>query len=261
MTIKSTKEIADLLFKVYLHKKPCDPIADLMEEKSIEKAYEIQEINTKKWLAEGKSLIGRKIGLTSLSVQKQIGVDQPDFGMLFSDMAYESVEIVDFSRLIQPKAETEIAIVLKKDLKMEKNSASGLLASIDYVLPAVEIVASRIANWNISIFDTIADNASSGLFVLGNDPVKASDVDWELCGMSMFRKGKIVSTGAGMACLGNPLNAAVWLADRMVRHNRPLKAGDIILTGALGPMVDVSAGDELDVEINTVGKLHVQFST
>ncbi|MBL6962528.1 MAG: fumarylacetoacetate hydrolase family protein [Bacteroidetes bacterium] len=232
-----------------------------MEEKSIEKAYEIQEINTKKWLAEGKSLIGRKIGLTSLSVQKQIGVDQPDFGMLFSDMAYESVEIVDFSRLIQPKAETEIAIVLKKDLKMEKNSASGLLASIDYVLPAVEIVASRIANWNISIFDTIADNASSGLFVLGNDPVKASDVDWELCGMSMFRKGKIVSTGAGMACLGNPLNAAVWLADRMVRHNRPLKAGDIILTGALGPMVDVSAGDELDVEINTVGKLHVQFST
>ncbi|MBC8343072.1 MAG: fumarylacetoacetate hydrolase family protein, partial [Bacteroidetes bacterium] len=135
------------------------------------------------------------------------------------------------------------------------------LASIDYVLPAVEIVASRIANWNISIFDTIADNASSGLFVLGNDPVKASDVDWELCGMSMFRKGKIVSTGAGMACLGNPLNAAVWLADRMVRHNRPLKAGDIILTGALGPMVDVSAGDELDVEINTVGKLHVQFST
>jgi 2-keto-4-pentenoate hydratase len=256
----TNQEIADTIYRVYETKNPCSPIIDSMEEKSVEDAYKIQEINTNRWLEEGKQIVGRKIGLTSPAVQKQLGVDQPDFGILFSDMTYGSNEIINFSKLVQPKAEAEIAIVLKNDLNKSKHTISDILQATDFVLPAIEVVGSRIANWQISIYDTIADNASSGVFVLGSNPVSPKDVDWELCGMTMMRKGEPVSTGVGMACLGNPLNAAVWLADTMVRHGRPLKKGEIILTGALGPMVDVWPGDIFNVEINSVGKVNAVFS-
>ncbi|MCF8373932.1 MAG: fumarylacetoacetate hydrolase family protein [Bacteroidales bacterium] len=260
VNIKSFQEIADILYGVYESKTPCGPIADFMESKSIEEAYKIQDINTNRWISEGRTITGRKIGLTSPAVQKQLGVDQPDFGILFADMAYNSGETVDYSKLVQPKAEAEIALVLKKDLNKSKHQVTDILSAIDFVLPAVEIVASRIANWKISIYDTIADNASSGLFTLGTKPVDPADVDWELCGMTMFREGEPVSTGAGMACMGNPLNAAVWLADKMVEMNRPLKEGEIILTGALGPMVNVNPGDVFTAMINSVGEVKVVFS-
>lgn len=257
---KTSQEIAEIIHQAYIDKKPIEPIAHWMQNQSIKSAYEIQEINTMRWLDEGKRLIGSKIGLTSFAVQKQLGVDQPDFGMLFSDMAYTSGEAIPFSKIIQPKAEAELALILKKDLTHEKHTVSEILSAIDYVLPAVEIVGSRIANWKISIYDTIADNASSGLFVLGNNPICPTKVNWELCGMSMFRKGEVVSTGVGMACMGNPLNAAVWLANKMVEQRKPLQSGEIILTGALGPMVDVSPADVFEVEINSVGSVRVKFS-
>lgn len=223
-------------------------------------AYAVQEVNTKAWLAEGRRLVGRKIGLTSLAVQAQLGVDQPDFGMLFADMAVGDGEPVALGRLIQPKVEAEIALVIGRDLTHERHTYADLIGATDYALPAIEIVDSRIANWNIRFMDTVADNASSGLFVLGTRPVKLSDFDITECAMEMRRGDEIVSRGNGRACLGSPLNAAVWLADVMVRCGRPLRAGDIILTGALGPMVAVKPGDRFDVCIEGLGKVSALFA-
>ncbi len=223
-------------------------------------AYAVQEENTRAWLGEGRRLVGRKIGLTSLAVQAQLGVDQPDFGMLFADMAVGDGEIVAAGRLIQPKVEAEVALVIGRDLTHERHTYADLISATEYALPAIEIVDSRIENWNIKFVDTVADNASSGLFVVGGRPVLLRDIDLTACAMEMQRGDEVVSRGNGRACLGSPLNAAIWLADMMVRCGRPLKAGDIVLTGALGPMVAVKSGDRFDVRIDGLGTVSTLFA-
>ena len=220
------------------------------EQANVDVAYAVQEINTVRALSEGRRLVGRKIGLTSKVVQSQLGVDQPDFGMLFADMAYGDGEEIPISKLIQPKVEAEIALVLKHDLTQTQHTYADIISATDYALPAIEIVDSRIENWKISLIDTVADNASSAAFVLGSRPVQLNQLDLVNCKMTMTRGDEVVSQGVGKACLANPLNAAVWLADEMVRRGRPLQAGDIVLTGALGPMVVAQPGDEFKVEID-----------
>jgi 2-keto-4-pentenoate hydratase len=222
-------------------------------------AYAVQQSITQRKLDQGARLVGRKVGLTSLAVQKQLGVDSPDFGALFDDMSVCDGEEIAWSRVIQPKAEAEIALVLEKDLKHEKHTVVDILAATGFALPAIEIVDSRIANWDIRLADTVADNASSGLFVLGTKPVGLTRLDVVGCGMVMERRGEPVSTGAGAACLGNPLNAALWLADIMVRMGTPLRAGDIVLTGALGPMVAAAPGDVFNARIEGLGELRAVF--
>jgi len=240
--------------------KPIPPIRETLESGGVAAAYAVQQANTDHALKQGRRLVGRKIGLTSKSVQKQLGVDSPDFGMLFADMALYDGEEVAMKRLMQPKVEAEIAFVLERDLTRPGATLADVVSAIAYALPAVEIVGSRIENWNIKLLDTIADNASSGLFVLGTQPRKIDQVDLRLCGMAMERRGEPVSFGAGVACLGNPLNAALWLARTMVEVGSPLKAGDIILSGALGPMVGVSAGDVIDTRINGLGTVRAAFA-
>jgi 2-keto-4-pentenoate hydratase len=220
----------------------------------------VQEINTRRWLAEGRRLVGRKTGLTSRSVQAQLGVDQPDYGMLFADMCVPEGEEIPLSRVMQPKVEAEIAFVLGTDLDDEELTTADILSSVDYALAAIEIVDSRIANWDIRIYDTIADNASSGLFVLGNEPKSLRNFDPRLCGMVMERRGEPISVGAGAACLGSPFTAALWLAKVMARAGRPLKAGDIVMTGALGPMTAVEAGDVVEARINGLGSVRAAFA-
>ena len=236
------------------------PLRDRLAATSQEAAYAVQEVNTQAWLAEGRRLVGRKIGLTSLAVQAQLGVDQPDFGMLFADMAVGDGELVALGRLIQPKVEAEVALVIGRDLTHERHTYADLIRATEYALPAIEIVDSRIENWNIKFVDTVADNASSGLFVLGGRPVSLSDIDLTACAMEMKRGDEVVSRGNGRACLGSPLNAAVWLADVMVRCGRPLLAGDIVLTGALGPMVAVRPGERFDVSIDGLGTVSALFA-
>jgi 2-keto-4-pentenoate hydratase len=215
---------------------------------------------TEAGLAAGRRLVGRKIGLTSAAVQAQMGVEQPDYGVLFADMEYGDAEEIPCERLIQPKVEAEIAFVLCKDLCFERHTYADLLGAIEYCLPAVEIVDSRIADWRISLFDTVADNASSGLFVLGSTPVRASRFDMGRCAMTMQEGGRTVSEGNARACLGNPLNAAVWLADMLVRVGQPLQAGDIVLTGALGPMVALDATRPQTFAVDIAGLGHVEAS-
>lgn len=230
------------------------------ENTDVDTAYAVQEVNTQRALSEGRRLVGRKIGLTSKVVQTQLGVNQPDFGMLFADMAYGDGEVIPFERLIQPKVEAEIALVLKKDLTKEKHTFADVISATEYALPAIEIVDSRIENWKISLIDTVADNASSAAFVLGSCPVALKHLDLVHCNMQMTCQGDVVSQGKGEACLSNPLNAALWLADEMVRRGRPLLAGDIVLTGALGPMVVVNAGDEFVVNIDGFASVKAVFS-
>ena len=251
---------ADRLRQAYRSKQPCAPVRDLIVPADVASAYAVQEINTKKWIEEGRRLIGRKIGLTSVAVQKQLGVDQPDFGMLFDDMLIADGAKVDISGLMQPKVEAEIALVLKKPLDKQKHSPADIVAATDYAVPAIEIVGSRIAKWDIRLADTIADNASSGCFVLGSTRKSLSEIDLVSCAMTMEKAGVPVSSGSGAACLGNPLNAAVWLADAMVRYGRPLQAGDVVMTGALGPMVAAAAGDVYEARIDGLGSVRVAFS-
>jgi 2-keto-4-pentenoate hydratase len=251
---------ADRLRKAYDTRQPCAPIRDLIDANDVASAYAAQEKNTRKWLSEGRRIVGRKIGLTSQAVQKQLGVDQPDFGMLFADMAADDGEPIALRTLMQPKVEAEIALVLDKPLTKERHSIDDVVRSTAYAVAAIEIVGSRIDNWAIRLADTIADNASSGRFVLGKRHMRLSDVDLVNCAMVMERGGSQVSSGSGAACLGNPLNAAVWLADVMVKNGRPLNAGDIVLTGALGPMVAVQAGDVFDARVEGLGEVRAAFA-
>ncbi len=240
-----------------------DDIARLAESSGIpalDIAYRIQEHQTARRLQAGGRLVGRKIGLTSKAVQQQLGVDSPDYGALFADMAFAEGEPIAWNRTHQPKTEAEIALVLERDLPHAINTVADVISATAYALPAIEIVGSRIANWDIRLVDTVADNASSGVFVLGSRPVLLRDLDLMRCGMVMECRGDQVSVGIGSACLGNPLNAAVWLANTMARLGAPLRAGDVVLTGALGPMAPAKPGDVFTAHIEGLGSVSAIFS-
>ena len=235
------------------------PIRRECESATIEDAYAIQSANTERWVRDGRVVVGAKTGLTSKAVQKQLGVSQPDFGILFADMAVEDGAVIEPGRLLQPKVEAEVAFVMARSPNIERLTTAELISSIGYVLPALEIVDSRIQGWDIGIVDTIADNASSGLFVLGARPVALSEVDLRLCGMVLEKNGEPVSFGAGAACLGHPLHALGWLARTLAGVGRPLQTGNIVLSGALGPMVEANAGDAFEARIEGLGAVHVRF--
>jgi len=253
------RQLAERLRKAEETGVATDPVRDQLPAGDLASAYAIQKANTQYWVRKGRRVVGCKIGLTAKSVQKQLGVDQPDYGMIFADRVMCDGEEVPLGRVMQPKVEAEVALVLEKDLKNKDISISELISAVAYAVAAIEIVGSRIANWNIKIQDTIADNASGGLIVLGNEPKKLEGLDLRLCGMVMERRGEQVSLGAGVACLGNPLNAALWLARTMVQVDAPLKAGDVIMTGALGPMAAVAPGDVFEVRISGLGSVRTAF--
>ena len=241
-------EAAEQLRSAALSKTPCLPIRTLIGSENIALAYAIQEQNIQALQNNGAFIKGYKIGLTSKAVQKQLGVDQPDFGVLLNTMEITSNSI-NYSALMQPKAEAEIALVLKNDIHQAPNTIQELLPHIDYALSAIEIVGSRIENWDIHITDTIADNASASHYILGKKKVALDQLDIVNCSMELIKNNTLVSEGTGSACLGNPLNAALWLTQTMMRNRVVLKKGEVLLTGALGPMTSLEKGDVINANI------------
>lgn len=239
---------------------PCAPIRDLMGETDIAAGYAVQHLNVRARLEDGHHVVGRKIGLTSKAVQDQLGVHQPDFGYLLDDMGYAPGETVPMHRLLQPKAEAEIAFVLGDDLVEGDLDVEHVRSAVAHAVAAIEIVDSRIADWDIRFTDTVADNASSGLYVLGDRPVHLDDVEPKDVTMTMTLDGEVVSEGTGAACLGDPLNALSWLARTCREFGEPLRAGHVVLSGALGPMVPAPAGATFTANITGLGSVSATFS-
>lgn len=238
---------------------PISPLRDRLSPYGVEAAYAIQQANVQAATAQGRRIVGRKIGLTSKSVQAQLGVDQPDYGALLDDMALCDGEEITAGRVLQAKVEAEVAFVIGRDLSQPHATPAEVLRAIEFALPAIEIVGSRIENWDIKLLDTVADNASSGLFVVGNEPRRLDRLDLRRCGMVMNRLGEEVSTGTGAACLGHPVNAVVWLARKMAEMGDPLRAGDLVMSGALGPMVKAEPGDVFEASVAGLGSVRVAF--
>ncbi|MFI1353068.1 2-keto-4-pentenoate hydratase [Streptomyces sp. NPDC020898] len=253
-------EAADRLESAADKKRPCGPVRDLLGSTDVVRAYEVQRLLTARRLTAGAVVTGRKIGLTSPAVQKQLGVDQPDFGVLFADMDVSGRAEVPMSRLLQPKAEAEIAFVLAADLDTDGLDLAAVRAAVGHATPALEIVDSRIADWDITLTDTVADNASSGLYVLGESRLPLDAFEPREATMRMYADGTLVSEGDGAACLGDPLNALLWLARTARDHGDPLRAGQVVLSGALGPMVGVSPGVTVLAEITGLGTVTATFA-
>ena len=241
-------------------RRPGPPVRGLLPEGDIDAAYAVQAAWVEDSTAAGARVVGRKIGLTNPAVRAQLGVDQPDFGVLLDRMQSPDGGSVDITRTLQPRIEAEIAFVLGQDLAAATIGEAEAAAATAFVVAALEVVDSRIADWDIGIVDTVADNASSGLFVLGTQHRGLDSLDLAGCTMTMWRGRDVVSEGTGAACMGNPLAAVAWLARTAHHYGRPLRAGEVVLSGALGPMVPVAPGDAFRADISGLGEVSAAFT-
>ncbi|MGW1225268.1 2-keto-4-pentenoate hydratase [Streptomyces sp. NPDC001478] len=239
---------------------PAAPVRDLIGSDDVAAAYAVQQRLTAERIAAGAAVVGRKIGLTSEAVQRQLGVGQPDFGVLFDDMEYADGSAVPAGAVLQPRVEAEIAFVLGADLAEGPLDDAQVRAAIDHAVAAIEICGSRVADWDISFGDTVADNASAGGYVLGARRVPLAALDTVAAEMTMTVDGETVSTGSGAACLGDPVNAVVWLARQARDLGDPLRAGQVVLSGALGPMRPVAPGAAVHATVTGLGTVSVTFS-
>ncbi len=241
---------------------PCAPVRDLIGTDDLDAAYAVQQGLVQARIAQGARVVGRKIGATSQAVQDQLGVDQPDFGYLLHDMDVSDDRPISMRTLVQPRVEAEVAFVLSHDIApaTEQEITLELVrAAVDVALPALEIVDSRIDAWDIRFTDTVADNASSGLYVVGRDGRTLDEVEPRDVVMSLSINGEVRSSGNGAACLGDPLEALRWLAVQAYRYDDPLRADHLILSGALGPFVPFASGDRVEASISGFDLLSVEF--
>lgn len=260
MTTPGVDAGAERLIAAAETRTPCAPVRDLIGETDQDAAYQVQSLVTEHRLAGGQRVVGRKIGLTSAAVQAQLGVPSPDFGTLFGDMAFADREPMSLDLFLAPRAEAEVAFVLDHDLDVEMANVADVVRSTGCVLAAIEVVDSRVAGWDIKITDTIADNASSGAFVLGTTPRLLREIDLPGMGMVLEKDGQVVSSGSGVACLGSPVAAVVWLARALVGRGTPLRAGDVVLSGALGPVVPVTEPGTFTARLAGLGDVSAVFT-
>jgi 2-oxopent-4-enoate/cis-2-oxohex-4-enoate hydratase len=254
------QQIANDLYRALRERQTVPPLTETYPELSIGDAYQISQALLKKRLADGETVVGKKIGLTSKVVQDMLGVHQPDFGFLTDKMMYtDGAEIPFDESLIQAKSEGEIAFILKDDLVGPNVTPDDVLKATESVVACFEIVDSRIEDWKIKIQDTVSDNASCGIFVLGNERASPQDVDLENCKMVIKNKGQVVAEGVGSAALGSPLNCVAWLANALGDYGVELKKGDVILSGSLAAMIPCKAGDEMEMSIEGIGSASYRF--
>ena len=253
--------LGDELYTALRARTVVDPLTTREPGITLDDAYRISRRMLERRLADGEKVVGKKIGVTSKPVQRMLDVYQPDFGYLTDRTQYADGSEMPISReLIQPRAEGEIAFVLGRDLKGPGVTEADVLAATDHVCACFEVVDSRVRDWKIRIQDTVADNASAGLFIIGNEKILPSKVDFELCGMVVEKNGEVISTGAGAAALGSPVTCVAWLANTFGALGVPLLAGEVILSGSLVPLEPVKAGDRMRVRIGGIGSSTVHFT-
>ena len=254
------KELADELWQAEQTGVPVEPLTKRHVGLEIEDAYAIQSLNIDRHVAQGARACGRKVGLTSRPMQELLGVDEPDYGVLLDRMVVEDGDEIAMGRLLQPRIEAELAFVMEQDLAGPGVTAARALTAIAGAFPSVEIVDSRVANWQIKLVDTVADNASSGLIVVGGNLRKVTDIDLRLVGVVVTRHGELVDTGAGAAVLGNPVRCVAWLANKLASFGASLHAGDIVLPGAVHRMITVAPGDVFRAEFAHLGSVTARFA-
>jgi 2-keto-4-pentenoate hydratase len=257
--VTDLEAIADELADAYAG-KPVEPLTARYDGLTTDDAYRIQTIQTRRRTAAGARIVGWKIGITSAAMQQQLGIDQPDYGVLLDDMVQPADAPIATSAYLQPRAEPEMALVLDRPLHGPGLSVADILAATRYVLPALEIIDSRVTDWRIKLVDTIADNASSAGLVLGSSPVPVTGIDLALVGCVFRHNGRIVQTGAGAAVLGSPLHAATWLANTLTARGVELAAGQVILTGSVTAAVPVVAGDTVNATFDRLGSVTAVFA-
>ena len=251
--------LAAILQAAQVNGTPVPPLTETCDGLTLDDAYAIQQVQIRGRLDAGAVIAGYKVGLTSEAMRQQFGVSEPDFGHLLSDMEYAADAPVPVSAFLQPRAEPEIALVLGRPLTGPRVTVSEVVAATAYAVPAIEIIDSRIADWRITLVDTVADNASSGGFVVGQSPVPLDRVDLSLTGCVLRRNGRIIATGAGAAVLGSPLHAAAWLASQLIGRGAELDAGHIILTGSITASIPVQAGDAVSASFDRLGSVTAVF--
>lgn len=260
MTPDEIRSYGDELYTAQRERRTVAPLTEREPDIGIEEAYRIQSRFVQRRLEAGETIVGKKIGVTSRAVQAMVGVTQPDFGQLTSGMAHEEGRVLPLHDLIQPKAEAEVAFVLKRDLRGPGITAADVIRATDYVVPCLEIVDSRITAWRIKIQDTVADNASCGVYVLGRHKSHPTRLDLNLAGMVLERNGELLDTAAGAAVQGGPVNAVVWLANTLGRLGIPFLAGEVILSGSQSALVSITPGDTLKCTVGGLGSCEVRFS-
>ncbi|ADC50571.1 2-hydroxypenta-2,4-dienoate hydratase [Alkalihalophilus pseudofirmus OF4] len=259
--MSSTVEYANQLLQAEKNRAGIAALTEQNPSFSTEDAYAVQLEIIKQKTENGQTIVGKKIGLTSVAMQKLLGVDEPDYGHLLNEMVVENGGELSFGKVMQPKVEGEIAFILKEDLKGPNVTALDVVLATDYVLPALEIVDSRVKDWKIKLQDTIADNASCGQYVLGGKPVTLDQVDLSQLGMVLMKNGEIVNTGVGAAVMGHPANCVAWLANKLSEYDISLKAGEVILSGALSAAVNAEPGDTFTAKLAHLGEVSISFSS
>lgn len=252
------KSLADRLSEAETSRESIGRLTDAVSDLSIPEAYRIQLVNVERKVELGDQITGKKIGLTSMAMQQLLGVDQPDFGHLLASMEVADGH-TDASTMVQPRIEGEIAFILADDLPTSGVTPEQVLSATEKVVAALEIVDSRVANWKIAIQDTVADNASSGRFVLGAEPKSPEEIDLPAVRMDLLKNGEVVNSGVGAAVLDHPANAVAWLANAMGEFGVQLKAGEVVLSGALSAMIPVDSGDFVEARFDTLGTVSVRF--
>lgn len=254
------KRFADALTEAYRTREPIDPITDSVPEMTVEDAYAIQLLQIEDRVKAGRQVRGHKVGLTAAVMQRMLGVDQPDFGHLLDDMFWPEDAKIPVDAFVQPRVEPEIAIVLKKELRGPGVTAADALDAVDFVLPSIEIIDSRIRDWKIKFCDTVADNASSGGLVLGSDASSPHDIDVRLAGCNLYINGEVVATGAGGAALGHPMLALAWCANTLGERGVALEAGEVIMPGSCTSAIRVNPGDVVTAHFAGVGSVTAVFA-
>jgi 2-keto-4-pentenoate hydratase len=259
MTPLDHQTVARELLDSYQTRQPIDPLVDRVSEMTVDDAYRIQLAQARDRAARGEILVGYKVGLTSAPMRTALGVDVPDYGHLFDTMLWPEGERIPLDRFIAPKVEPEVAFVLEHDLTGPGVTAATAARAVAYCLTAIEIIDSRIRDWRITLRDTIADNGSSGGVVLGERPIRVTDLDLRMLGCVFVRNRTVCETGAGAAVLGGPLKSLAWLANTLSEHG-PLPAGSIIMSGSITASLSVADGDTFDAELDRLGRVSAQFS-